>query len=114
MISDRWCGGALALLVQSEVVAAKTSQFDRTGGPLLAPTNTQEKKEKSRTHEEVDVFSAMDVTVYPPPPQPLAASDHTRLGQISYSDPAFGSSKVSRENRDSVSYSFPMVWQDVD
>ncbi|XP_075887444.1 thymocyte selection-associated high mobility group box protein TOX isoform X2 [Nelusetta ayraudi] len=36
----------------------------------------------------------MDVTVYPPPPQPLAASDHTRLGQISYSDPAFGSSKL--------------------
>ncbi|XP_033507201.1 thymocyte selection-associated high mobility group box protein TOX isoform X2 [Epinephelus lanceolatus] len=35
----------------------------------------------------------MDVTVYPPPPQPLAASDHTRLGQLSYPDPAFGTNK---------------------
>ncbi|KAM4623709.1 thymocyte selection-associated high mobility group box protein TOX [Polymixia lowei] len=32
----------------------------------------------------------MDVRVYPPPPQPLAASDLTRLGQLSYPDPAFG------------------------
>ncbi|KAM9789553.1 thymocyte selection-associated high mobility group box protein TOX [Neosynchiropus ocellatus] len=32
----------------------------------------------------------MDVTVYPPPPQPLAAPDHSRLGQLSYTDPAFG------------------------
>ncbi|XP_026229367.1 thymocyte selection-associated high mobility group box protein TOX [Anabas testudineus] len=36
----------------------------------------------------------MDVTVYPPPPQPLAASDHTRLGQLSYPDPAFGTNKL--------------------
>lgn len=36
----------------------------------------------------------MDVTVYPPPPQALAASDHTRLGQLSYPDPAFGTSKL--------------------
>lgn len=43
---------------------------------------------------EVDVFSAMDVTVYPPPPQPLTASEHTRLGQLSYSEPAFGTNKV--------------------
>ncbi|KAM4551682.1 thymocyte selection-associated high mobility group box protein TOX isoform 2-T2 [Odontesthes bonariensis] len=35
----------------------------------------------------------MDVTVYPPPPQHLAASDHTRLGQLSYPDPAFGTNK---------------------
>ncbi|XP_054624341.1 thymocyte selection-associated high mobility group box protein TOX isoform X3 [Dunckerocampus dactyliophorus] len=35
----------------------------------------------------------MDVTVYTPPPQPLAASDHTRLGQLSYPDPAFGTNK---------------------
>ncbi|TNN60382.1 hypothetical protein EYF80_029371 [Liparis tanakae] len=35
----------------------------------------------------------MDVTVYPPPPQPLSASDHTRLGQHSYPDPAFGTNK---------------------
>nr|XP_020480746.1 thymocyte selection-associated high mobility group box protein TOX-like [Monopterus albus] len=43
---------------------------------------------------EVDVFSAMDVTVYPPPPQPLDASDHVRLGQLSYPDPAFGANKL--------------------
>ncbi|XP_068455562.1 thymocyte selection-associated high mobility group box protein TOX isoform X2 [Clinocottus analis] len=36
----------------------------------------------------------MDVTVYPPPPQPLSASDHTRLGQLSYPDPAFGTNKL--------------------
>ncbi|XP_047446588.1 thymocyte selection-associated high mobility group box protein TOX isoform X2 [Mugil cephalus] len=36
----------------------------------------------------------MDVTVYPPPPQPLAASDHTRIGQLSYPDPAFGTNKL--------------------
>ncbi|KAF1383290.1 hypothetical protein PFLUV_G00130320 [Perca fluviatilis] len=36
----------------------------------------------------------MDVTVYPPPPQSLAASDHTRLGQLSYPDPAFGTNKL--------------------
>ncbi|XP_070775683.1 thymocyte selection-associated high mobility group box protein TOX [Enoplosus armatus] len=36
----------------------------------------------------------MDVTVYPPPPQPHAASDHTRLGQLSYPDPAFGTNKL--------------------
>lgn len=47
----------------------------------------------------MDVFSAMDVTVYPPPPQPLAAPDHTRLGQLSYPDPAFGTNKVSKERR---------------
>ncbi|GLD46687.1 thymocyte selection-associated high mobility group box protein TOX [Lates japonicus] len=35
----------------------------------------------------------MDVTIYPPPPQPLAASNHTRLGQLSYPDPAFGTNK---------------------
>ncbi|XP_019724837.1 thymocyte selection-associated high mobility group box protein TOX isoform X2 [Hippocampus comes] len=32
----------------------------------------------------------MDVTVYPPPPQPLTASEHGRLGQLSYPEPAFG------------------------
>ncbi|CAK6969441.1 thymocyte selection-associated high mobility group box protein TOX [Scomber scombrus] len=36
----------------------------------------------------------MDVTVYPPPPQSLAASDHTRLGQLSYNDPGFGTNKL--------------------
>ncbi|XP_028988312.1 thymocyte selection-associated high mobility group box protein TOX [Betta splendens] len=36
----------------------------------------------------------MDVTVYPPPPQPLAASDHTRLGQHSYPEPAYGTPKL--------------------
>lgn len=36
----------------------------------------------------------MDVTVYPPPPQPLAGPDHNRLGQISYPDPAFGTNKL--------------------
>ncbi|XP_022617549.1 thymocyte selection-associated high mobility group box protein TOX isoform X2 [Seriola dumerili] len=36
----------------------------------------------------------MDVTVYPPPPQPLAVSSHTRLGQPSYPDPAFGPNKL--------------------
>ncbi|KAM6918941.1 thymocyte selection-associated high mobility group box protein TOX isoform 1-T1 [Xenentodon cancila] len=36
----------------------------------------------------------MDVTVYPPPPQSLAASDHTRMGQFSYPDPAFGTNKL--------------------
>ncbi|XP_070829478.1 thymocyte selection-associated high mobility group box protein TOX [Chaetodon trifascialis] len=36
----------------------------------------------------------MDVTVYPPPPQPLAATDHSRLGQLSYPDPAFGTNKL--------------------
>ncbi|XP_037644288.1 thymocyte selection-associated high mobility group box protein TOX [Sebastes umbrosus] len=37
----------------------------------------------------------MDVTVYPqPPPQSLAASEHTRLGQLSYQDPAFGTNKL--------------------
>ncbi|XP_075935659.1 thymocyte selection-associated high mobility group box protein TOX [Anarhichas minor] len=40
----------------------------------------------------------MDVTVYPPPPQPLAASDHTRLGQLSYPDPAFGTNKLDGDN----------------
>ncbi|XP_077954981.1 thymocyte selection-associated high mobility group box protein TOX isoform X3 [Gasterosteus aculeatus] len=35
----------------------------------------------------------MDVTVYPPPHQPLAASDHTRLGQLSYPDSSYGTSK---------------------
>ncbi|XP_007565162.1 thymocyte selection-associated high mobility group box protein TOX-like isoform X2 [Poecilia formosa] len=36
----------------------------------------------------------MDVTVYPPPPQPLSASEHSRLGQFSYPDPAFGTNKL--------------------
>nr|XP_019956739.1 PREDICTED: thymocyte selection-associated high mobility group box protein TOX-like [Paralichthys olivaceus] len=36
----------------------------------------------------------MDVTVYPPPPQPLAVSNHARLGQLSYPDPAFGNNKL--------------------
>ncbi|XP_062260640.1 thymocyte selection-associated high mobility group box protein TOX [Platichthys flesus] len=36
----------------------------------------------------------MDVTVYPPPPQPLAVSSHTRLGQLSYPDPAYGNNKL--------------------
>ncbi|XP_061746603.1 thymocyte selection-associated high mobility group box protein TOX-like [Nerophis ophidion] len=36
----------------------------------------------------------MDVTLYPPPPQPLAASEHTRLGQLSYPEPPFRSHKL--------------------
>nr|XP_057918567.1 thymocyte selection-associated high mobility group box protein TOX [Doryrhamphus excisus] len=40
----------------------------------------------------------MDVTVYPPPPQPLAASDPTRLGQLSYPDPAFGTNKLEGDS----------------
>ncbi|KAL3054512.1 hypothetical protein OYC64_017450 [Pagothenia borchgrevinki] len=36
----------------------------------------------------------MDVTVYPPPPQSLSAKDHTRMGQQSYPDPAFGTNKL--------------------
>ncbi|XP_071368334.1 thymocyte selection-associated high mobility group box protein TOX [Centroberyx affinis] len=36
----------------------------------------------------------MDVRVYPPPPQSLAASDPNRLGQLSYPDPAFGTNKL--------------------
>ncbi|CAB1447220.1 unnamed protein product [Pleuronectes platessa] len=39
----------------------------------------------------------MDVTVYPPPPQPLAVSSHTRLGQLSYQDPAYGNNKRATE-----------------
>ncbi|XP_037314371.2 thymocyte selection-associated high mobility group box protein TOX isoform X1 [Pungitius pungitius] len=39
----------------------------------------------------------MDVTVYPPPHQPLAASDHTRLGQLSYPDPSYGTNKLDRD-----------------
>ncbi|XP_061926772.1 thymocyte selection-associated high mobility group box protein TOX-like isoform X1 [Entelurus aequoreus] len=39
----------------------------------------------------------MDVTLYPPPPQPLAASEHTRLGQLSYPEPPFGSNKLEGE-----------------
>lgn len=39
----------------------------------------------------------MDVTVYPPPPQRLSASDHSRLGQLSYPDPAFGTNKLDRD-----------------
>lgn len=45
----------------------------------------------------MDVSPAMDVTVYPPPHQPLAASDHTRLGQLSYPDSSYGTSKVRKE-----------------
>ncbi|KAM9791754.1 thymocyte selection-associated high mobility group box protein TOX isoform X1 [Syngnathus typhle] len=37
----------------------------------------------------------MDVTVYPAPPQPLSASEHSRLGQLSYPEPAaFGTNKL--------------------
>uniref|UniRef100_A0A3P9IIY3 Thymocyte selection associated high mobility group box n=1 Tax=Oryzias latipes TaxID=8090 RepID=A0A3P9IIY3_ORYLA len=36
----------------------------------------------------------MDVTVYPPPPQSLAASDHTRMGQFSYPEPSFSTNKL--------------------
>ncbi|XP_072297020.1 thymocyte selection-associated high mobility group box protein TOX isoform X2 [Eucyclogobius newberryi] len=36
----------------------------------------------------------MDVSVYPPPPQPLSATDLTRLGQLSYQDQAFGNNKL--------------------
>lgn len=56
-------------------------------------------KQGKKLGREVDVFPAMDVTVYPPPPQPLAAPDHNRLGQISYPDPAFGTNKVSGGER---------------
>lgn len=59
----------------------------------------EERKQKRRTGEEVDVFSAMDVTVYPPPPQPLAAPDHTRLGQHSYPEPGYSTNKVRTETR---------------
>ncbi len=73
---------------------------------------TEERKKKRRTDGEVDVFSAMDVTVYPPPPQPLAASDHTRLGQLSYPDPAFGTNKVSKEGRTVQRLPlFPIAWR---
>ncbi|XP_061550254.1 thymocyte selection-associated high mobility group box protein TOX isoform X4 [Phycodurus eques] len=40
----------------------------------------------------------MDVTVYPAPPQLLAASEHSRLGQLSYPDPAFGTSKLEGDS----------------
>lgn len=56
----------------------------------------EKKEQKASTGAEVDVFGAMDVSVYPP--QPLAATDHTRLGQLSYPDPAFGNNKVSSTN----------------
>ncbi|XP_029380997.1 thymocyte selection-associated high mobility group box protein TOX [Echeneis naucrates] len=36
----------------------------------------------------------MDVTIYPPPLQPLAVSNHARLGQPPYPDPAFGTNKL--------------------
>ncbi|KAM3865648.1 thymocyte selection-associated high mobility group box protein TOX [Diretmus argenteus] len=36
----------------------------------------------------------MDVRVYPLPPQPLAAPDHPRLGQLSYPDSAFSTNKA--------------------
>lgn len=52
----------------------------------------EKKEQKASTGAEVDVFGAMDVSVYPP--QPLAATDHTRLGQLSYPDPAFGNNKL--------------------
>lgn len=52
-------------------------------------------------------FLAMDVTVYPPPPQPLSASDHTRLGQLSYPDPAFGTNKV-RKQKEQATLVFPL------
>lgn len=42
----------------------------------------------------MDVLAAMDVRVYPPPPLPLAASDHTRLGQLSRPEPPYGAGKV--------------------
>lgn len=75
---------------------------------VVSDTHTQitgERNKKRRTDGEVDVFSAMDVTVYPPPPQPLSASDHTRLGQLSYPDPAFGTNKVSEESTEAASVS---------
>ncbi|XP_068605368.1 thymocyte selection-associated high mobility group box protein TOX [Brachionichthys hirsutus] len=40
----------------------------------------------------------MDVTVYPPPPQPLAASERPKLGQLSYPDPSFGTNKLDGDN----------------
>lgn len=45
----------------------------------------------------MDVPNVMDVSVYPPPPQPLAVLNHSRLGQLSYPDPAFGSNKVRKK-----------------
>lgn len=62
----------------------------------------EESNRETRTDGKLDVFAAMDVTVYPPPPQPLAASDHTRLGQLSYPDPAFGTNKVSKERDEGI------------
>ncbi len=59
----------------------------------------RDKRRQKDDRGKVDVFSAMDVTVYPHPPQPLAASDHTRLGQLSYPDPSFGTNKVSGDGR---------------
>lgn len=61
---------------------------------------TLQRDKETELGGEVDVFPAMDVTVYPPPPQPLAAPDHTRLGQISYPDPGFGTNKVRREGKE--------------
>lgn len=60
----------------------------------------------------MDVFSVMDVTVYPPPPQSLAASDHTRLGQLSYPDPGFGTNKVRKERKNLHGLLlFAIVWR---
>ncbi|XP_077581222.1 thymocyte selection-associated high mobility group box protein TOX isoform X2 [Stigmatopora nigra] len=56
--------------------------------------NRRKKTSRILGAREVDVYSAMDVTVYPAPPQPLAASEHSRLGQLSYPDPAFGTNKL--------------------
>ncbi|XP_077392995.1 thymocyte selection-associated high mobility group box protein TOX isoform X2 [Festucalex cinctus] len=60
--------------------------------------HTKASKQKNRTAGEADVYWAMDVTVYPPPPQPLAASEHSRLGQLSYPEPAFGTNKLEGDN----------------
>ncbi|KAM9718605.1 LOW QUALITY PROTEIN: thymocyte selection-associated high mobility group box protein TOX [Menidia menidia] len=40
----------------------------------------------------------MDVTVYPPPPQPLPPPEHSRMGHISYPDPPFGTHKLDGDN----------------
>lgn len=48
-----------------------------------------ENRIEEEREREVDVWE-MDVRVYPPPPQPLAASELSRLGQFSYTDPPFG------------------------
>ena len=70
-----------------------------------ADIHTDERRKEQGDEDrrkKLDVFAAMDVTVYPPPPQSLAPSDHSRLGQLSYPDPAFGTNKVGKERDEGI------------